>query len=183
MTRGIRNNNPLNIRYACNNWLGKVPKDNKKDPTFEEFTTMYYGFRAAILLIQTYIIKYGCNTITKIITRWAPSSDVSCCKECAVRIKAAEHPPLQSTQACIGCDNRNNTAKYIQDVCRLTNMGGNEVLSNQDPRLKDIVRAMSLIESGTDIRGFWPILDMVFEDFKPKSVYQPERKPVAHIYK
>lgn len=153
MTRGIRNNNPLNIRYAGNNWLGKVPKDSKKDTAFEEFTTMYYGFRAALLLIQNYIIKYGCNTITKIITRWAPPAD------------------------------HNNTAKYIADVCKMVNMGGNEVFSNADPRLKDIVRAMSLIESGTDIRNYWGALDTAFEDFKPKVVYQKERKPVAHRYK
>ena len=153
MTRGIRNNNPLNIRYACNNWLGKITKANKKDPSFEEFETMRHGFRAALLLIQNYIIKYGCNTISKIITRWAPPTD------------------------------NNRTAKYIADVCKMVNMGGNEVLSNHDPRLKEIVRAMSLIESGTDIRDYWSALDVAWEEFKPKSVYQKERKPIAHVYK
>lgn len=70
--RGIRNNNPLNIRIG-NDWLGeKLPNT---DGTFEQFTHMKYGLRAAFKLLRNYINKYGLNTIEKIIKRWAPSNE------------------------------------------------------------------------------------------------------------
>ena len=70
--RGIRNNNPLNIRIG-NNWQGeKLPNT---DGSFEQFTEMKYGLRAAFILLRNYINKYGLNTIEKIIKRWAPSNE------------------------------------------------------------------------------------------------------------
>lgn len=70
--RGIRNNNPLNIRIG-NKWLGEVafPTDNQ----FEQFTMMEYGVRAGFLLIKRYIERYHLNTIELIVSRWAPPSE------------------------------------------------------------------------------------------------------------
>ena len=52
-TRGIRNNNPLNIKFVKRNkWTGRVPEEQKTDPLFEEFTDMVYGLRAAIVLLR-----------------------------------------------------------------------------------------------------------------------------------
>ena len=70
--RGIRNNNPLNIRVG-NHWLGEVehPSDNE----FEQFVCIHYGLRAAFVLLRRYIERYGLNTIPDIISRWAPSSE------------------------------------------------------------------------------------------------------------
>ncbi len=73
LPRGYRNNNPLNIRISSSAWKGKVSPNT--DGAFEQFVTMAYGFRAAFVLIRTYITKYGCDTIRKIISRWAPSSE------------------------------------------------------------------------------------------------------------
>lgn len=70
--RGIRNNNPLNIRIG-NKWFGEV--DNPTDKEFEQFTSMVYGLRAAFILLRRYIKRYGLNTITAIVSRWAPSSE------------------------------------------------------------------------------------------------------------
>ena len=70
--RGIRNNNPLNIRIG-NVWLGEV-KENT-DGEFEQFTSMLYGLRAAIVLLRRYICHYHLSTIAQIISRWAPSSE------------------------------------------------------------------------------------------------------------
>lgn len=73
--RGIRNNNPLNIRYnPHNSWLGKVYEDEKKDKEFEEFTLMKYGYRAAAFLIHRYVIG-GKDTVEAIINKWAPPSE------------------------------------------------------------------------------------------------------------
>ena len=75
MTRGIRNNNPLNIRYnRRNDWLGKVADVMKCDKEFEEFVSMEYGFRAAIRLLNNYI-RRGYDTPRYIIGRWAPPSE------------------------------------------------------------------------------------------------------------
>lgn len=70
--RGIRNNNPLNIRIG-NVWLGEV-KENT-DGEFEQFTSMIYGLRAAIVLLRRYICHYHLNTIAQIVSRWAPGSE------------------------------------------------------------------------------------------------------------
>lgn len=70
LPRGYRNNNPLNIRISSSNWQGKITPNT--DGAFEQFTSMAYGFRAAMVLIRTYIQTYGLNTVAKIISRWAP---------------------------------------------------------------------------------------------------------------
>lgn len=70
--RGIRNNNPLNIRIG-NTWLGEVP--NPTDSDFEQFVHVKYGLRAAFCILRRYIRRYKRNTIRKIVTAWAPSSE------------------------------------------------------------------------------------------------------------
>lgn len=68
--RGIRNNNPLNIRIG-NTWLGEVP--NPTDSEFEQFVSVRYGLRAAFYILRRYIRRYGRNTPAKIIRAWAPA--------------------------------------------------------------------------------------------------------------
>lgn len=70
--RGIRNNNPLNIRIG-NYWQGEV--ENQTDKTFEQFTQMEYGLRAGFYLLRRYISRYHLNTISDIIKRWAPANE------------------------------------------------------------------------------------------------------------
>lgn len=70
--RGIRNNNPLNIRIG-NTWFGEVC--NPTDGTFEQFSEMRYGVRAAFILLYRYIHRYKLNNIAKICTRWAPKCE------------------------------------------------------------------------------------------------------------
>jgi len=82
--RGIRNNNPLNIRIG-NTWLGEVP--NPTDSDFEQFVHVKYGLRAAFCILRRYIRRYHRNTITKIVHCWAPSSE----NDCASYIKVVAH--------------------------------------------------------------------------------------------
>lgn len=72
LPRGIRNNNPLNIRIG-NRWWGEVGCPSDKD--FEQFTCMLYGLRAGFILLRRYIERYHLDTITEIISRWAPSNE------------------------------------------------------------------------------------------------------------
>lgn len=68
--RGIRNNNPLNIRIG-NTWLGEVP--NPTDSEFEQFVSIRYGLRAAFVILRRYIRRYRRDTTAKIIRAWAPA--------------------------------------------------------------------------------------------------------------
>lgn len=70
--RGIRNNNPLNIRIG-NSWRGEV--EHPTDKEFEQFIDMRWGLRAGFVLLKRYIERYGLNTIRDIISRWAPSTE------------------------------------------------------------------------------------------------------------
>lgn len=72
MPRGIRNNNPLNIRVG-NVWLGEVK--NPTDPHFEQFNSMEYGLRAGFILLRRYIRHYKRLTIEDIISSWAPRNE------------------------------------------------------------------------------------------------------------
>lgn len=70
--RGIRNNNPLNIRIG-NVWLGEVQIPT--DPDFEQFVSMAYGIRAAFVLMRRYIKHYKRTTVPEVIAAWAPSTE------------------------------------------------------------------------------------------------------------
>lgn len=69
--RGIRNNNPGNIRWG-DDWDGLVPKSQRTDKSFCQFTAPEYGIRAMIIILRNYQKKHGLNTVRKIINRWAP---------------------------------------------------------------------------------------------------------------
>lgn len=69
---GFRNNNPLNLVKSSNAWQGKI----KNAPgRFEQFCSMEYGTRAAIINLRTYMNRYGRKTIEQIVSRWAPASE------------------------------------------------------------------------------------------------------------
>ena len=71
--RGIRNNNPLNIRHNRNNrWQGVYEKQT--DPEFVRFASMQFGIRAGFVIIRNYI-KAGHKDVASIISRWAPSNE------------------------------------------------------------------------------------------------------------
>lgn len=72
VTRGIRNNNPGNIRHGCK-WQGL--SSVQADRQFCQFTDMKYGVRAMIVTLRTYVTKYKLNNVAKMIYRWAPPED------------------------------------------------------------------------------------------------------------
>ena len=116
MTRGIRNNNPLNIRHSSSKWQGMARRQS--DRAFVQFTNRKYGYRAAFVLIRSYIGLHHANTIGKIIARWAPSSD------------------------------GNNTQAYIQFVSQTSGIPADEPLRFSDQqKMVSIVRSMAQMES------------------------------------
>lgn len=73
LSRGIRNNNPFNIRKSGESWLGKLP--NSTDSDFEQFVNIRFGIRAGLVLLRTYIRKYNLCSVSSIINRFAPESE------------------------------------------------------------------------------------------------------------
>lgn len=74
--RGLRNNNPLNIRRTQSKWLGEVDSLNgKRDSAFCQFSKLCYGYRAAAKLLQSYQVKHKLYVLDQIIGRWAPPSE------------------------------------------------------------------------------------------------------------
>lgn len=121
--RGIRNNNPLNIRKG-NNWQGE--RHPQADKAFEEFESMQYGIRAGFKLIRKYMSGYNgltkkFNTIELIIKRWAPPTE-------------------------------NATQRYIDFVSKTTGIPSRQKLSFDNKKVMcDIVSAMIQVECGQKV--------------------------------
>ena len=121
--RGIRNNNPFNIRKGSS-WKGERP--NQSDPAFEEFTSMEMGIRAGLKLIRNHISGFGgkrkpMNSIAKLIAVWAPPTE-------------------------------NNTVEYVRTVSRLSGIPKTRTIFPDDRRsILAIAKAMTRVESGVDL--------------------------------
>ena len=121
LPRGIRNNNPLNIRRTGKDqWKGMAEVQN--DRAFVQFKSLEWGWRAAFyLLTRTYYHKYRLYTIRAIISRWAPPQD------------------------------NNDTSAYIANVSRLTGIDPDDSLgipSEQPARWMMVGVAMAIQENG-----------------------------------
>ena len=73
LPRGLRNNNPLNIRWTPGTrpWQGQKGHDGK----FCIFETMEDGYRAAFRVLDSYNKKHNIFSVREIIYRWAPPQD------------------------------------------------------------------------------------------------------------
>lgn len=71
--RGIRNNNPGNIRLSQTRWQGQ--KTFQFDTEFVEFETPVLGLRALMKLLLTYHVKHQLDTVESIINRYAPPNE------------------------------------------------------------------------------------------------------------
>lgn len=120
LPRGIRNNNPLNIRKGST-WKGE--KKIQTDPLFEQFETLQYGIRAGLKLIQNHVSGFNGtrpprNTIRKLISVWAPPSE-------------------------------NATESYIMFVCQHVFKLPSDIIHADDKKLIcAIARAMAFVECG-----------------------------------
>ncbi len=70
LPRGIRNNNPGNIRLTSKKWFGQ--KNQQTDRDFVEYETPLHGLRALMKVLLAYYFKHGLKDIQSIINRWAP---------------------------------------------------------------------------------------------------------------
>lgn len=118
--RGIRNNNPLNIRKGSS-WKGERPVQT--DPAFEEFISMEYGIRAGLRLMRNHINGFKgtrpkMNTLKKLISVWAPPSE-------------------------------NATTNYVDFVASHVGLSSSAILDPNDRvQMCNIARAMAFVECG-----------------------------------
>ena len=138
--RGLRNNNPLNIRRSTDRWNGVATTQTDKD--FVQFQSMAYGYRAAWRILNTYYKKLKERkkhfTVENIIHRWAPPTE-------------------------------NDTKQYIRTVLTLTSIGGKENLlppSNVSGyyKLSRLLAAMTVMENG--IRMSQVDTEAIFQGYK-----------------
>jgi len=132
--RGIRNNNPLNIRLSSDKWQGQINRKGNIDgnsslsseraggeAVFCVFSSMEYGWRAAfVILCKTYYGKYKLRTIRDIVSRWAPPKE-------------------------------NNTEAYIRHVSDYTGIGPDRDLGDPQTHPTNwllIGYAMAVMENG-----------------------------------
>lgn len=133
LPRGLRNNNPGNIRRTGEHWQGEVPESEVTDRTFEQFRTMAYGYRALMKLLRNYRRLYGCQTVADMIDRWAP-------------------PVENDTKAYVAavCRETGWAATYVPDV-------------NSKEDMCALASAISLVENGrkavaADVERSWALL-------------------------
>ena len=72
LPRGLRNNNPGNIRKNSDVFQGEKTSSDKE---FKQFKSMAYGYRAIFKILSNYYRNYKLDTIRKIIGRWAPENE------------------------------------------------------------------------------------------------------------
>lgn len=73
LPRGLRNNNPGNIRINGDLFQGEIRPS--KDGSFKQFNTMAYGYRAMFRILSNYYKNYKLDTIRKMIGRWGPENE------------------------------------------------------------------------------------------------------------
>ena len=112
--RGIRNNNPLNIRVG-NVWLGEVK--NPTDPHFEQFNSMEYGLRAGFILLRRYIRHYKRLTIEDIISSWAPSNENNTKAYIATVVKVSGIP----SNRILHYSDKETMCKLVDAMCFVEN--------------------------------------------------------------
>lgn len=96
LPRGYRNCNPGNIDHQpANKWQGLA--DPPSDGRFCIFKSEVWGLRAIAVLLIRYYDKYDCDTVAKVINRWAPpvENDTGAyAKAVAKRLKRSPDAPV-----------------------------------------------------------------------------------------
>ena len=148
--RGVRSNNPMNLRFdPGNRWQGRATMEQRlpeqlREREFEVFVAPEWGIRAGAVLLTTYFDRYGLNTLDRIIPRYAPSSE-------------------------------NNTEAYIRSVSAATGFQPAQPLDLHDyATMRALVLAIIRHENGQQ-----PYPDAVIDKGLAMAGFTRPAKPVA----
>lgn len=125
-SRGIRNNNPGNIRLSRDKWQGLRKEQTDKD--FFQFDTPAYGYRALLKVLQNYRKIHGCQSIADFISRWAPRHENNTsayirrvCKEMQVPTTYVPDVDDKATMCAFAAaisQVENGVPAVMEDVCK-----------------------------------------------------------------
>ena len=156
-TRGLRNNNPLNIRHSADQWQGMAA--TQTDKSFVQFRSMAYGYRAAWKILDTYCLHFRrerkAYNVRNIIERWAPPAE-------------------------------NDTKAYIRHVVSLSGLGGNENIPRPNryrnferlERTALLLAGMTCVECGigwkqVDWKAIWEGYDLAYPGRRRTVLHSP----------
>lgn len=114
--RGIRNNNPGNIRHGAN-WQGLNPDGRKIDPAFCVFIAPVYGIRALATVLTNYKKIHNLNTVRQIISRYAPPNE----NQTAAYIQSIARQLGVYPDTVIDIEERGVLTVFIKAVIRMEN--------------------------------------------------------------
>jgi hypothetical protein len=118
----------------------KGEKAQSSDESFRQFESIEWGYRAMFVLLHTYAIKHRCNTLRKIINRYAPPIE-NHTESYLRRVAYATH--LSADEKIVSTDAATMTA---------------------------VVAAMSEVENGVqpDMNDIWRGWELFIADFPQK---------------
>lgn len=128
--RGLRNNNPGNIRRNNDVFQGEV--NPSRDKEFKQFKTMPYGYRAVFKILSNYYRNYKLTTIRKMIGRWAPENE----NNTEAYIKAV------SNYAGIGPD---DTISFDREQMIRIVAGMSKVENGREADMSDVIAGWNLL--------------------------------------
>lgn len=114
--RGIRNNNPGNIRIG-DDWRGLHPQQT--DRSFCRFIAPEWGYRALFILLRTYERKHGLCSIRQIISRYAPSFE----NRTEIYIQRVAKQLNVSTEDCLTVTQKNVLFAVANAITLVENAG------------------------------------------------------------
>lgn len=115
LPRGLRNNNPGNIRINSDLFQGEIRPS--KDKSFKQFETMAYGYRSVFRILSNYRKNYGLDTIRKMIGRWAPENE----NDTDAYVKAVSDYAGISVDDPINVNDREQMIRIVAAMSRIEN--------------------------------------------------------------
>lgn len=130
LPRGLRNNNPGNIRRNSDVFQGEV--NPSRDKEFKQFKNMAYGYRAVFKILLNYYRIYRLTTIRKMIGRWAPENENN----------TSAYVSLVSKYAGIGPD---DLISYDREQMIRIVAGMSKVENGREAEMTDVIAGWNLL--------------------------------------
>ena len=155
--RGVRNNNPLNVKFStANHWYGQTGAD---EDGFVICEYPWQGYRMSAVLLKNYQKNHlatdgsAIDTVAEIIARWAP-------------------------QVPSGTENPHQAA-YIATVRRWMGVEKGAHIDCEDhDQMKSLISAMARFETGME-KPFGALTDKALERGLLEAGIRPEGAPAA----
>ena len=131
LPRGLRNNNPGNIRINGDLFQGEVRPS--RDKSFKQFETMAYGYRAVFRILSNYRKNYGLDTIRKMIGRWAPENE----NDTEVYIKAVSNYAGIPADDPVDLHDREQMTRIVAGMSKVEN--------GREAEMSDVIAGWNLL--------------------------------------